>query len=191
MKLDTKESYREWVKAAIASMSESMRSIYSAAACANIAGMEEFKKARTLLAYRPIRGECSPDPLVAYAREEGKRVAFPLCINDNRLALYLAGGNSDFVRGRYGILEPDPEKCERIDIADIDLAVIPGVAFDASCNRMGRGAGYYDRLLAGYSGTKVGLAYQKQIFASIPSGKNDVPMDYVATNNGIIVKNHL
>lgn len=184
-----KQAYRKQVRESIAAMDDASRGALSAKACARVASMGEFASAKTLLAYRPIKGECSPDALVALARAAGKRVAFPRCEDGGSLALYLAEGDEDFTTGAYGILEPDPARCRSVAIGEIDIAVVPGMAFDVSCNRLGRGAGYYDRLLQGFRGVKAGLAYQCQIFASLPADAHDVSMDFVVTNNGIIVKN--
>ncbi len=182
-----KQTYRMWVRERIAAMDDAARSALSAAACSNAASLPAFQKAETILAYKPIRGECSPDILVALARGSGKRVAFPLCMAEGQLALHIAESDADFVIGAYGISEPDPKRCGYIAADEVDFAIVPGVAFDESCNRVGHGAGYYDRLLCGFRGVKMGLAYQCQIFVSVPAGEHDIRMDYVVTNNGIIV----
>lgn len=184
-----KEAFRREAKARIAALSPGRRRALSSAACAHLAGTAEFLGAKAILAYKPVRGECAPDDLVSLAREAGKRVAYPLCVEDHRLALYFACSDADFVPGAYGISEPDPARCERALPGEIDLAVVPGLAFDLACNRLGRGAGYYDRLLAAFFGAKAGLAYDCQLFPAIPADENDVGMDFIATNNGIIVKN--
>jgi len=183
-----KQAFRREAKARLAALSPEQRRALSAAACAQLAGTAAFAQAKTLLVYRPVRGECAPDDLVALARERGMRVAYPLCVAENRLALYFACSDADFVPGAYGIDEPNPMRCQCALPQEIDLAVVPGLAFDLSCNRLGRGAGYYDRLLAGFPGVKAGLAYDCQLFPMIPADENDVTMDFIATNNGIIVK---
>ncbi|HWQ59346.1 MAG TPA: 5-formyltetrahydrofolate cyclo-ligase [Clostridia bacterium] len=184
-----KQAYRREAKARIAGLTPEQKHSYSALACANLLWLPEFLQARTILAYRPVRGECAPDVLVRIARGQGVRVAFPLCVEGNALALYLACSEEDFRPGAYGIAEPNPTRCARVAPQEIDFAVIPGLAFDAACNRLGRGAGYYDRFLAAFGGIKAGLAYDCQIFPAIPADEHDVGMDFVATNNGIIVKN--
>jgi len=184
-----KQTCRKLVKESIAAMDDATRGELSVAACARVATLPAFEKATTLLAYKPIRGECSPNALVALAHEQGKRVVFPLCLAEHQLALYVADSEEDFTIGAYGIPEPDTERCRCIAADEVDFAIIPGVAFDVSCNRLGRGAGYYDRFLSGFRGVKAGLAYSCQIFASVPADEHDIRMDYVVTNNGIIVNN--
>lgn len=184
-----KAEFRAAVKERLKALGETEREALSVSACAYICGMEEFIRAGTVLSYKPIKNECSPEPLNEYALSLGKRVAYPLCLPENRLELYLASSAEDFRAGSYGILEPDPGRCERIGPDGVDFAVIPGLAFDEGCMRLGRGAGYYDRLLCSFEGVKAGLAYFFQVFPSLPAEKTDVPMDFVVTNNGIIVKN--
>lgn len=184
-----KRACREQVRQSMAVLDNQTRAVFSARACENAASLPAFKRAGILLAYKPIRGECSPDALVDRARRSGKRVAFPLCLEDHGLALYIAESEEDFTSGAYGISEPDPKRCRSISAAEIDFAVIPGIAFDTECNRLGRGAGYYDRLLNGFCGVKAGFAYQCQIFPSVPVQEHDIKMDFVVTNNGIIVNN--
>ncbi len=184
-----KQKLRKEAKARIASLGAAEREAFSRSACARLEALPAFERAHTLLAYMPIRGECSPAALVERARAAGKRTAFPLCLAEGGLALYIAETEADFRPGSYGILEPDPARCARIAPNEVGLAVVPGLAFDDDCMRLGRGAGYYDRLLADFAGVKVGLAYDCQIFSRVPGDQNDVSMDYVVTNNGIIVKN--
>lgn len=185
--LEDKAGFRKLARENVRALSEAQRKTFSASACAAVALMKEFAAADTVLVYKPIREECSPGAITALARAAGKRTAFPLCLPDNRLALYIASTDADFVTGAYGIQEPDPRRCVAVEAAEIDFAVIPGMAFDRSCKRLGRGAGYYDRLLENFHGVKVGFAYDCQIFDSVPACDHDVKMDFVATNNGIIV----
>ncbi len=184
-----KQTYRQRAKDAVRALGEEERQNLSKIACAHAATLGAYRQAGTILAYQPIRGECSPMPLVALARREGKRVAFPLCVENRGLALYLARCEEDFLQGAYGIREPNPARCGHIMPDEIDFALIPGLAFDRACNRLGRGAGYYDRLLENFHGAKAGLAYSCQLFPCIPAGEWDVRMDFVVTNDGIIVKN--
>lgn len=69
----------------------------------------------------------------------------------------------------------------------IDLYIIPGVAFDRAGNRLGRGEGFYDKLLSGSSATKIALAYSFQVLAEVPYSSYDVPMDMIVTEKEVIV----
>jgi 5-formyltetrahydrofolate cyclo-ligase len=68
----------------------------------------------------------------------------------------------------------------------IELMAVPGVAFDRNGNRLGRGGGYYDRLLAGFSGLSAGVSFDFQLFPQIPSEPHDIPVDTIVTEFGII-----
>lgn len=184
-----KDEIRRLVRARVKEIPAEQREAFARAACAHMVQALSFRRAELVLAYMPLPMECSPLPLVEAARKLHKRVAFPLCLPEGRLALYEADGEACFMRGSFGIQEPIPRKCRLVMPEEIDFAVIPGVVFDKSCNRMGRGAGYYDRMLPRLGGKKAGLCFNVQVLEQIPMEKWDIPMDFLATNNGIIVKN--
>ncbi len=184
-----KDELRALVRGRIRAMTQEERQYEAEAACASIAGLSAFRKARLVLAYMPLPLECSPLPLIEEARKLGKRLVFPLCLPEQRLAFYEVDGEEGFARGSFNILEPVPGKCRLVIPGEIEFAVIPGVAFDRQCNRMGRGAGYYDRMLPQLACTKVGLCFETQVLDALPVEKWDVPMDFLAAKNGIIVKN--
>lgn len=86
--------------------------------------------------------------------------------------------------GSFHIEEPTGE--DVVDVEDIELMIIPAVAFDRKGNRLGRGKGFYDRLLATSKATKIGVGYEFQLFDSIPSEPHDVAMDMVITQKTLI-----
>ena len=90
---------------------------------------------------------------------------------------------SEMVQGYRNISEPSSE--EQIDPSEIEFAVIPGVAFDSECNRMGRGKGFYDKLLPFLKCPKIGIGYDFQIVGKIPCEEFDVPLDYVVTETTV------
>ncbi len=93
-------------------------------------------------------------------------------------------------RGANGILEPDTSKCKMVPIEFIDIAIIPGFAFDEKGGRIGSGDGLYDRLIPMLPVTtrKVGLAYESQIIQHVPLESHDKPVDIIITENRIIYK---
>ena len=86
--------------------------------------------------------------------------------------------------GSFHIEEPTGD--DVVDVDDIELMVIPAVAFDRKGNRLGRGKGFYDRLLSTSKATKIGVGYEFQLFDSIPSEPHDVAMDMVITQKTLI-----
>ena len=93
-------------------------------------------------------------------------------------------------RGENGILEPDTSKCKTVPIQFIDIAIIPGFAFDEKGGRIGSGDGFYDRLIPMLPVTtrKVGLAYESQIIQQVPMESHDKHVDIIITENRIIYK---
>ena len=81
---------------------------------------------------------------------------------------------------------PDEVDTRETDPGSIDWIIVPGVAFDKKLNRLGRGKGYYDKLLVQTSATKIGICYELQLFDEIPAEPHDIKMDFIITENNII-----
>lgn len=146
-----------------------------------------FKAAKTILFYASFDGEVSTESLVIKAKEMSKNVVLPK-INraTNTITPYLVNNlDEDLIKGAYGIKEPNENKTKQMAAAEIDCAVIPGIAFDRSNYRLGRGGGYYDRFLPLLSQTAVifGLAFDFQIVDQLPClEQHDFPVNHVVTN---------
>lgn len=182
---EEKAALRGEIKRRVAALSKEEIKRQSASACKLAAGLIAFKNARTILSYRALPGECDPAELVKAAASMGKNVAYPVCSGDGGLELYIPSDGSCFVRGAYGITEPDRERSERITIDRIELIIVPGLAFGRDLYRLGRGGGYYDRLLGGASAFRLGLALKEQITERVPRENWDAKMDAVACEFGI------
>ena len=108
----------------------------------------------------------------------GKHILLPRVTGEGTMELRRYTGPSDLAQGAYNIMEPTGEVFD--NYTDIDIAVIPGVAFDKDGNRMGRGKGYYDRLLPKLANTyKIGICLPFQLVEKIPTDEHDVRMDEV------------
>lgn len=108
-----------------------------------------------------------------------KRILLPVVIGDN-LELRIYTGPEDLAIGAYGIEEPIGEPFT--DFAAIDFIAVPGVAFDRSGNRLGRGKGYYDRLLPRIpSAFKAGICFPFQLVEEVPAESFDIRMDEIIT----------
>jgi len=150
----------------------------------------EFAAAETVLFYVDVRSEVRTRHALPAALELGKRVVVPYCV-DGHLELFHLEQMGELELGTYGILEPKsglrrlPGKC--VDVEQIDLIVVPGVAFDADGGRTGHGKGYYDKLLehARADTPLIALAFQCQIFPEIPMQPHDVFMDKVITEDTV------
>jgi 5-formyltetrahydrofolate cyclo-ligase len=151
--------------------------------------LEEYKKASLIMTYVNFRSEAGTMRLIQKALDEGKRVAVPVCITDGKVLLPCEIQSMDeLVPGTWGILEPSEHARREISAEEIDLAIVPGLAFDRQLNRLGYGAGYYDRFLPKMrkDAAKVGICYEFQIVEQLPSDPFDVPMDSIVTDISLL-----
>lgn len=145
--------------------------------CKKVMQLEQIKSSQTILIYNSLPDEVQTS-LLFTLKKAGKKLVLPVVTGDILiLKEYIPGKLSV---GYMNILEPNQE--ETVDPNEIDLAIIPGVAFDKECNRLGRGKGYYDKLLPYTNCTKVGICYQFQVVDNIPTDVNDIKMDMVITD---------
>lgn len=182
---EEKAALRREIKQRMEALSKENIKLQSISACKPAEGLAAFKNARTILGYRALPGECDPAELVKAAARMGKNIAYPVCGTEGGLELYIPSDESCFVKGAYGIAEPDRERSERITIDRIDLIIVPGLAFGRDLYRLGRGGGYYDRLLNDAAAFKLGLALKEQITERVPREPWDAKMDAIACNFGI------
>jgi 5-formyltetrahydrofolate cyclo-ligase len=138
--------------------------------------LEEFKKAKVVLAYWSMPDEVQTHNFVMKWYKH-KQIFLPLVVGDVLELREFSGMECMRVGPSFGILEPQDGKAYQSQ--PIDLAIIPGVAFDTKNNRMGRGKGYYDKLLKTQNMYKVGVAFSFQMVPSVPIDSFDIPMDMV------------
>jgi 5-formyltetrahydrofolate cyclo-ligase len=162
----------------------------SQAICETFAGLPEYRAARTVLCYIDVRTEVRTRQFLPIALAHGKRIVVPYCVDDI-LQLYHLENMDELSVGMYKILEPKPELREqpakKVDIREVDLIMVPGVAFDRRGARMGHGFGYYDKLLehARSDAPLVALAFECQLFEEIPTQAHDIFMDKIVTEQAI------
>ncbi len=130
-----------------------------------------YKKAKLIMVYFPIKGEV--DILGMVRKDLGlKRFCFPVVdLKKKNLEIFeIKNLKEDFVPGAYGISEPDTKKTKKIYPRELDLVIVPGLAFDRDKNRLGRGKGYYDRFLKALNPLckKAGVAFEFQILENLP-----------------------
>lgn len=162
-----------------AALSAAFRAEASRQAAARIAALPEFRRARTVLLYRAVRSELDPEALLSLPEATGKRFVYPRCEGEAEMRALEPGG---WIRGRFGIPEPDPESSREVPPEEIDLAVCPGAAFDAAGTRLGMGGGYYDRFLPACRRAVILMAaFSVQQAEALPRAEWDVPMDVIVT----------
>jgi 5-formyltetrahydrofolate cyclo-ligase len=144
----------------------------------------EFNNARCIALYKAIAGEVDVEGLFTACWHMGKRTAIPV-YNTALKAYELAEieRKTQYIKGRYGVREP--RNPSLMPLEHLDLVIVPGVAFDTSGNRLGRGGGYYDRMLAGFQGVKAAAAFDFQLFPRIPHDTRDIPVDCIVTESKV------
>jgi 5-formyltetrahydrofolate cyclo-ligase len=163
----------------------------SALAVASVLELPEYAAARTVLWYLDCRSELRTRHVLPQVLASGKRIAVPYCTVDelgaNKLGLWWLESMDELVVGKWKILEPPKERWgeagKEIGPEELDVVIVPGVAFSRRGGRMGNGQGYYDRLLANVRPdcALVGLCYECQLFDDLIVGPHDVQMDKVVT----------
>lgn len=138
--------------------------------------LETFKKAKVVLAYWSMPDEVFTHDFVMKWYKH-KQIFLPLVVGDMLELREFSGMDCMRVGSSFGIMEPHEGKIYNNQA--IDFAIIPGVAFDIHGNRMGRGKGYYDKLLTGQNIYKVGVAFSFQMVDVVPTNDFDIPMDRV------------
>jgi len=155
-----------------------------------ISNLPIYRKAKTIMGYYPLKGEV--DILGVIRKAIGsKRVCFPVMDLKTRelRAFEVSDIDKDFTIGPFKVREPDTNKAKEVDIKEIDLIIVPGLAFDRNKNRLGRGAGFYDRLLkrTAPSTKKAGVGFEFQILDNLPTHLlTDQKVDTVVSENFII-----
>jgi 5-formyltetrahydrofolate cyclo-ligase len=152
----------------------------SRAAQKSIIMSEKFRTADTVGAYFAIGSEVRTDQIISEVNKLGKIVALPR-VEGESISFY-RHSHGNLVKGRFGILEPLP----KIEIRDIDLLIVPGIAFDKRGYRLGYGRGYYDKFLSENPTVSIGLAYSIQLVENLPHGSHDRRMDAIATESGVL-----
>jgi len=147
-----------------------------------------YRSATTILAYAALPAEISLDSLVTHALADGKRICIPAIDWDAKtmLPVEIRNLDTDLQIGRYGIRAPMVSS-PMVEPNDIDLILIPGLAFDRSFNRLGRGAGFYDRMIETLPTPRpvlVGVCFSCQIVDAVPTEPHDHSMDRVITEIG-------
>lgn len=146
----------------------------------------QFKKSRAIMFYVSLLEEVNTLALLKAVLEEGRTVTVPFVDSKNKtlLPVQIKNPDTDLMPGSYGILEPKQNLVNRFDVHQLDLVLVPGLAFDRTGRRLGRGKGYYDRFLKSLSEhtRTIGLAFDFQMLETIPADERDMTVHEVMTN---------
>jgi 5-formyltetrahydrofolate cyclo-ligase len=186
--LAMKPALRKQVKQAMAAMSSDERAARSRDACDRLLAQPEFAEASTVMLYLSMLQELDTAAVALAAWQQSKTVVVPKLCDGHRhmIAVRIDSLESGLASGRYGIREPhcsDPWPLE-----EIDLVVVPALAFDRRGHRLGRGGGYYDRFLAEPSVKAVacGLAFSQQVYEELPIETHDRPVDLLVSDREVL-----
>ena len=181
MESSDKSALRARIRELVRAISVEDRQAQSLSLCAAMREQSVWRSAKSVLLFAPLPDEPDIAPLLDEAWGAGKLVALPrFDPQTGRYAACVAQGRSELVPGRFGPLEPTAG-CPVISLNQLDLALVPGIGFDLAGRRLGRGKGFYDRLLAEVRGHKCGVAFDEQIVAEVPEELHDVRVDSILT----------
>ncbi|MDR1117426.1 MAG: 5-formyltetrahydrofolate cyclo-ligase [Oscillospiraceae bacterium] len=142
--------------------------------------LEEIAAAENILCYISVGDEPDTSRIIKELFLRGKRVFAPVCTGRTEMAAVEISEHTVYTPNGFGIPEPEGAAAEK---SAIDTVIVPGMAFDRRGNRLGHGAGYYDRYLSGTKARKLGLCYDINLLESLPCGETDVVMDAVLTQS--------
>lgn len=187
-----KKSLRQYIKEEKQRHTEAEQRQLDGSLCRRLLEHQRVAAAETVLLYWSLPDEVCTHALVEELAAMGKTVLLPKVVSGTEMTLHRFTSVDDMVRGAYGILEPAGAAVDIAEVAEMALpadgagkgrrvvAVVPGVAFDAAGHRLGRGKGYYDRLLGQLPGLyTIGLCYPFQMVHKVPAELTDIQMNEV------------
>jgi 5-formyltetrahydrofolate cyclo-ligase len=179
-----KKEIRKKALAARDSLLPGQRSSKSRQIEESLFSLPEFKSAHAVMFFASFRSEVDTVPMIRRALGDGKRVILPK-VNGDKLELFeIKNFDNDVSPGAWGIPEPCGSAPVKLD--ELDAIIVPGAAFDERGNRLGYGAGFYDKLLSEFKKPTVALAFEEQITSNIPADPHDVPVQKIVTEKRVI-----
>ena len=180
--LDLKKALRARIRASLKELSAAERATASVRACARLQQQEIWQSARSILFYAPLPDELDIRPLWDAALALSKIVALPRYASESGayVACCVGAPLASLVPGRFGIMEPKDD-APILPLNQLDLVLAPGVGFDLTGRRLGRGKGFYDRLLREVTGTKCGIGFEPQVVKEIPVEVHDIHLNCILT----------
>ena len=181
---EQKQALRRELLALRSQRNEAERAACSATIARHVIESDCFENARVILCYAPVRGEVDPRPIATAAWALGKTVAFVRSNpEDCTLTFCTLSSLDELTTGAYRIPEP-PADAPILKNFDGALCVVPALAFDRRGFRLGYGKGYYDRFLADFEGSAIGLCYSRLLQDALPTDPHDRAVGAIFTEKG-------
>lgn len=179
---EAKLALRTRLRAELKAHSLAGSAVTSADLCARMTASSAWQTARAMLLFFPLPSEPDISPLLGDALAAGKLLALPRFngATNTYEAVCVTDLARELVVGPFQVREP-AAMCPVVPLNRLDLALVPGLGFDLRGRRLGRGKGHYDRLLAGFGGRKIGVAFDFQIMAEVPCEAHDIVLDDIVT----------
>ena len=153
--------------------------------------MDCIQQASTIMLYLDFNNEVKTDQLITKLISLRKTVTSPVTIKDERklIPYEIINLKEGINIGTYGIREPNKDLSNEIDVKNIDVLIVPAVAYDKNCYRLGYGGGYYDRFIEHLrdDAITIGIAFDLQLFDSIPKEEHDAQLNYIITESSTYV----
>ena len=177
-----KPTLRARLRAELQAHSSASAASASAALCVRVRASPLWQTARAVLLFFPLPSEPDSSLLLDDALASGKLLALPRfnATTNAYEPVQVRDLARELVTGPFGVREPTAD-CPLAPMNRLDLALVPGLGFDARGHRLGRGKGHYDHLLAGFTGMKIGVAFDFQIVTEVPAEPHDIVLDAVVT----------
>ena len=182
---DLKNELRQRCKAIRKDLGDETRREASWSISNRLAAWDVFQASDVILTYMPIRGEVDLRPLLV--EYPGKRWLLPRILpGENGRMVFHAYQPDNLIVHTFGMAEPAPH-LPQVSPGEIQLVLVPGLAFDRSGWRLGFGGGYFDRFLHDFAGISVGVLFRALLLEVIPHGQIDIPMEWLATEEELII----
>lgn len=158
----------------------------STKACRMFLESDLYKNANVLMLYMPLGNETDTTDIINKAFADGKKVVFPVTDEaSGEITPCYANAQTEFEKGAFSVNEPTVLDVAEFD--EIDVVIVPGIAFDKSGARIGFGKGCYDGFLVKTKAIKTGFCYDFQLCEKIPTEEHDIKMDCIITENKTII----
>lgn len=183
-----KKSIRDHILDKRSNLGEIYHKLYSETIINKLYDTSFYKDAEVIMTFISFGDEVNTHDFIKKSLSDGKKIVVPITFPKTReIKASEIHGFDELEIGYHNILTPKNEFIRFINPEDIDLAIIPGVAFDRDGYRVGYGGGYYDRFLSKYPNIKkLGIAFDLQLIDKVPKEDFDIPVEYLLTEKELV-----